>query len=81
MPEDADTPVCHTLLQKTAAPKVRFHQIHCHIPAETFLPARHSKAESMKQIFVSYSCPFPVELFALYGLECKIQKQGNVKYE
>jgi len=35
----------------------------------------------MKQISVSYPCPFPVELFALYGLECKIQKQGNVKYE
>ena len=80
MPEDADTPVCHTLLQKTAAPKVRFHQIHCHI-RWTISSSRHSKAESMKQISVSYPCPFPVELFALYGLECKIQKQGNVKYE
>ena len=80
MPEDADTPVCHTLLQKTAAPKVRFHQSIV-IYAGTFLPDRHSKAESMKQISVSYPCPFPVELFALYGLECKIQKQGNVKYE
>lgn len=81
MPEDADTPVCHTLLQKTAAPKVRFLKSIVIYPLKHFLPARHSKAESMKQISVSYPCPFPVELFALYGLECKIQKQGNVKYE
>lgn len=60
---------------------LHFHAFEFYILNRIMQTVQQERGMDMKQIFVSYPCPFPVELFALYDLECKIQKHENVKYE